>query len=60
MLTKEKIKKSLEQLPDTFTIDDLIERLIFIENVEDGLKQAKEGQTVPHSQVKEMIEKWSK
>ena len=60
MLTKETIQKSLAQLPDSFTIDELIERLIFIENVEEGLKQASNGKTVPHNKVKELIEKWSK
>lgn len=29
MLTKNKVQKSIENLPDTFTIDELIDRLIF-------------------------------
>ena len=60
MLTKDQIRKSLDQLPNSFTIDELIERLMFIEKVEAGLDQAKKGKTIPQNKVKELIEKWSK
>ena len=60
MLTKDQIRKSLEQLPNSFTIDELIERLMFIEKVEAGLDQAKNGKTISQNKVKELIEKWSK
>jgi len=60
MLTKDQIRKSLDQLPNSFTIDELIERLMFIEKVEVGLDQAKKGKTIPQNKVKELIEKWSK
>ena len=60
MLTKDQIRKSLDQLPNSFTIDELIERLMFIEKVEAGLDQAKNGKTIPQNKVKELIEKWSK
>ena len=38
MLTKVRVKKSIENLPDSFTIDELIDQLIFIEKVEEGIK----------------------
>ena len=60
MLTKDQIRKSLDQLPNSFTIDDLIERLMFIEKVEAGLDQAKNGKIIPQNKVKELINKWSK
>ena len=59
MLTKSKLKKSIANLPDSFTIDELIEQLIFIEKIEDGIKQSEEGKTISNADVKSMIDKWS-
>jgi hypothetical protein len=60
MITKDKLRQSIENLPDSFTIDELIDQLIFIEKVEEGLKQSKEGKVISNDDVKEIIEKWSK
>jgi len=60
MLTKDKLIQSINKLPDTFTIDELIDQLIFIEKVEEGLEQSKEGKVFSNEDVKEIIEKWSK
>jgi len=59
MLTKNTVRQSIDNLPDSFTIDELIEQLIFVENVEDGIKQSDKGKTVSNDDVKSMIEKWS-
>lgn len=59
MLTKSKVKKSIENLPDSFTIDELIDQLIFIEKVEEGIQQSKEGKTISNDDIKSMIDKWS-
>ena len=59
MLTKDKLKRTMANLPDSFTIDELIEQLIFIEKVEEGLKQSEDGKTIANEVVKSMIEKWS-
>ena len=60
MLTKEKVNKSIKNLPDWFTIDELIEQLIFVEKVEEGFKQSEAGTVVPNDEVQSIIEKWSK
>jgi hypothetical protein len=60
MLTKEKVNRTIQNLPDSFTIDQLIEQLIFVEKVEEGLHQSKMGQVVSNEDVKIMIDKWSK
>ena len=59
MLTKNKLRQSIDNLPESFTIDQLIEQLIFIEKVEEGLKQSQAGQLISDEDVKLMIEKWS-
>ena len=60
MLTKTKLNKTIKNLPETFTIDELIEQLLFTEKVEEGLKQAYEGKVVTNEDVRLMIEKWSR
>jgi len=60
MLTKDKVQKSIENLPNKFTIDELIDRLIFMEKVEAGIKQSEQGKVVSNEDVKLMTEKWSK
>jgi len=60
MLTKNKLKKSLENLPESFSIDELIDQLIFIEKVEEGLDQSEKRQVVSNEDVKKIIDKWSK
>jgi predicted transcriptional regulator len=52
---KERILKAVEELPDDVTLDEAIEKLCFLAKVERGLKQANEGNTVPHDEVKERL-----
>lgn len=60
MLTREKLNKTILNLPDSFTIDELIDQLIFMEKVEEGLQQSEESKVVSNEDVKAMIDKWSK
>lgn len=59
MLTKEKLNKTISNLPESFTIDELIDQLIFIENVGKAIQQSDEGKVISNDDVKLMIEKWS-
>ena len=59
MLTKEKLNRTIRNLPDSFTIDELIDQLIFMEKVEEGFQQSDENKVVSNEDVKAMIDKWS-
>jgi len=58
MTAKEKLVRAIEELPDDATIEDAMERLLFLAKVERGVQQADSGQTIPHAQVKEKMSKW--
>lgn len=58
MTTKEKMLHAVEELPADATIEDAMERLLFLAKVERGLRQADKGQTVPHAEVRERMAKW--
>ena len=60
MLTKEKIEKTVSLMPESFTIDELIDQLIFLEKVGEGLKQSDENKVISNEDVLSIIEKWSK
>jgi hypothetical protein len=38
MLTKEKIIKSIENMPDKFSIEEVIERIVLLQKIEIGLE----------------------
>ncbi len=59
MLTKEKLVRTVNRLPDSFTIDELIDQMIFIEKIEEGIQQSDEEKTLSNADVKKVIEEWS-
>jgi hypothetical protein len=60
MITKEKVIDSLKNMPDSFSIDELIDKLVFIEKVEKGLAQSEKGEVYTTEQAKKLLKKWSK
>lgn len=58
MMTKALVTEALEQLPDQFTMDDLFERLVLIEAIEQGRRDYAEGNTVTHEELAKELEKW--
>ncbi len=59
-MTKQVAIATINDLPQEFELDELIERLIFIDKVERGLVQLDQGQTKSHNSVKEFVKKWQK
>lgn len=57
-MKRDKVIESIKELPQEFELETLIERLIFIEKVEQGLKQIDEGKTISHERVEEIAKKW--
>ena len=58
MLNKEKLKSHIESFPDEISIDELIDRLIFIDNLEKRIKESEEGKTVSEDIVREESKSW--
>jgi predicted transcriptional regulator len=50
--TKERILEALRTLPADATVEDAIERLVFMAKVEEGLAQLDAGEGIPHEEVK--------
>lgn len=60
MLRKEKVKAEIENLPDEFSIDDLVERLILVEKVEKSILQSERGEVISDAELEKEMEKWFK
>ncbi|WP_198342286.1 hypothetical protein [Pedobacter psychrophilus] len=50
--------EAINEMPNDFDLELLIEKLVFIEKVEAGLSQLEEGETKTHEEVKELIKGW--
>ncbi len=58
MLTKNDVNATLEQLSDKFTMDEFIDKLIFMEKVNHGLKDSDSNNINSLSETKEKLAKW--
>lgn len=57
-MTKDKVIDTVKEFPQEFELEDLIEKLVFVEKIELGLSQLENGKTVSHAKVKELVKKW--
>ncbi len=60
MLTKKKVLQTMKDLPDKFSLDDLLDRIVLLQKIEVGLAQSKAGKTHSTEQAKEKLKKWLK
>lgn len=59
-MKRNKVIETVKEMPSEFELDDLMEKLVFIEKVEQGLRDVEEGKTVSHEEVAKQFKKWSK
>jgi len=60
MLAKEKVLETIQALPEKFSLDEVIERLIVLHKIETGLTQVDEGKVYSNEEAKEKMKKWLK
>lgn len=60
MITKNKLVKSINEMPDKFSLNDLLDRIVFLQKVEIGLEQSKTGKVNSSAKAKEKLSKWLK
>jgi hypothetical protein len=58
MITKAKLKEQIDSFPEQFSIDDLIERLILLEKIENGKTQSENDEILSESEFDKEINKW--
>jgi predicted transcriptional regulator len=60
-MNKEKVIETLEKLPQEFSVEELVDRLLFIDKIDRGLKDVEEGKVISLEEAKDRVsKKWSK
>ena len=54
-MTRDRMIEAIRELPADATVDDAIERLVFLARIEEGLAQLDSGEGVPHDEVKRRL-----
>ncbi len=57
-MKREKVIDTVNELPQEFELEELLEKLVFVEKVDNGLRQLETGQVKSHERVKEIVKKW--
>ena len=57
-MKRDKVLDTINDLPPEFELEELLEKLIFVEKVENGLKQLESNNVLPNVTVKEIVKKW--
>jgi hypothetical protein len=60
MLTKARLLKHIEKFPEEFSVDELIDRLLFAEKLERRIQESKEDKTLSEEDLNNEIETWFK
>jgi predicted transcriptional regulator len=60
LLDKKKVLKSIKSLPDRFSVDDVVDRMLLLSAVEEGMADVKAGRTMTLAEAKKHFAKWLK
>lgn len=58
MLTKTKLIKQIDKLPEEFSIDELIEQLILIEKIDKADKQSMNNEIISEVELDKEVKTW--
>ena len=58
MTAKSIALKAIEELPADASLEDAMERLIFIAKVREGMRQADQGDVISHADAKRRLKRW--
>jgi len=58
MMGKDMPIKTIQELPDSATWEDIEERVRFLSGIDKGLADIKAGKVVAHEDVKESLKQW--
>ena len=54
-LTRERMLEAIRDLPENASVDDAIERLVFLAKIEEGIEQLDRGEGIPHQEVRKRL-----
>jgi hypothetical protein len=60
LIKKARLLEHIEKFPESFSIEELIERLILIDQLEQRIQESEKGEVIGIEQLKAEINQWSK
>ncbi len=57
-MKKSSVISALNEFPKEVKLDEFFERLIVLQKIEEGVRDAKAGKVISHASVKKAISKW--
>ncbi|MBA3649554.1 MAG: hypothetical protein H0W62_13565 [Chitinophagales bacterium] len=58
MLTKTQVIEGLQNLPEEISVDELFERFLVINKIEEARKNSKQGHSFSEEEAKEKMNRW--
>ncbi len=58
MINKDQVIQTIKDLPDNFSTEELIQKIILLEKIETGLQQSDAGKVVSSDEAKKRLAKW--
>ncbi len=60
MLIKKQLKETLDNLPEEFSLEELMDKLILLDKIEKAETQSKNGEVLSEKELEREMEKWFK
>lgn len=58
MTIKEKVINGIKNLPDTVDIDDILDQIMLVEKIEEGVDQSNKNQVLSDDELENRLGKW--
>lgn len=59
-MKKTSIIETLKNMPEEFSADELMERIVLLQKIDAGLLQIKEGNVLSEEEAEKKLDKWLK
>ncbi len=60
MITKSQLFKTIEEMPEEFSFDDFLDKILLIQKIGLGVEQSDNNDTFSTEEAKEQLAKWLK
>lgn len=55
MITKKQILSSMKELPESFSAEEIIDKIILLQKIDMGIEQSKEGKVVSENDARKRL-----
>ena len=60
MLTKQLVTEAISNLPDKFTLDEIMQRMYVLHKIESAREKSRKGKSLSTAEAKKKLAKWLK